>query len=78
VSGLIDAGLLAVFEHLPATDQENFTRWVSTGKDDEDRTRRTGILLHALSLSPLAWESRPGLPNGGADAVARTTSSRRS
>lgn len=61
---LTETGLLPVFEQLPATDQENFIRWVASGKADKERAKRIGTLLHALSLSPLDWESRPGLPNG--------------
>jgi hypothetical protein len=57
--------LLDVFRRLPTADQENFVKWVSAGAASVERSRRSEILVHALGLSPLAWETRPELPNGG-------------
>ena len=64
-SRLDDEDLVTVFRHLPSADQENFIRWISAGEVEAERGRRSDILVHALGLSPLAWESRPDLPNGG-------------
>ena len=60
---LSDEAILGAFRSLPATDQRNFIRWVSTSDSSTERLRRGLIPRDALRLSPLRWESRPDLPN---------------
>ena len=60
---LSDEDILGAFRQLPANDQRNFIRWVSTSDSSNERLRRGLILRDALRLSPLRWESRPDLPN---------------
>ena len=56
---------VATFRHLPEGDQRNFIRWIGSGDSRVERRKRAAILKHALELSPLAWESRPHLPDSG-------------
>lgn len=62
---LDEKDLVAVFRHLPPTDQKNFIRWVAAGRPAAERAKRNEILRQALEVSSLAWESRPNLPNNG-------------
>lgn len=64
VSCLADNGLLTTFRRLPASDQENFSRWVAAGTPEAERIKRSDVLVDALRLSPLGLMSRPDLPNG--------------
>lgn len=62
-SHLSEEAVFSAFRQLPAEDQKNFIRWVTTVDSEAERLRRTLILREALAASPLAWEQRPDLPN---------------